>query len=89
MAGKVDKEVVFMAVGFETTAPGTAVTLMDKLPENFSILSSHRYIPPALDKLLGMGEVKIDGLIEPGHVSTIIGLRPYQSLALKFKLPQV
>ncbi len=89
IAKKKETEVVFVAVGFETTAPGTAIALKETPPNNFSILSCHRYLPPALDKLLGMGEVRIQGLIEPGHVSTIIGAHPYQALSEKFKIPQV
>ncbi|KAA0004376.1 MAG: hydrogenase formation protein HypD, partial [Thermoplasmata archaeon] len=67
------KEVVFMAVGFETTAPATAAVLLRELPENFSVVSCHRYIPPALVRILGMGEIALDGIIDPGHVSVIIG----------------
>ncbi|MGP3667509.1 MAG: hydrogenase formation protein HypD [Candidatus Bathyarchaeota archaeon] len=83
------KDVIFMAVGFETTAPSTAVTILKEPPENFSILSCHRRIPPALHALLGMGEIKIDGLIEPGHVSTIIGVKPYEEISKIYHLPQV
>lgn len=83
------KEVVFMAVGFETTAPTTASVILRDPPLNFSVLSCHRVIPPALHALLEMGEIKIDGLIEPGHVSTIIGLQPYESLSSRYRIPQV
>jgi hydrogenase expression/formation protein HypD len=83
------KEVVFMAVGFETTAPTTASALLRGFPQNFSVLSCHRMIPPALHALLEMGEIKIDGFIEPGHVSTIIGLQPYESLSRIYHIPQV
>ncbi|HVQ01698.1 MAG TPA: hydrogenase formation protein HypD [Candidatus Thermoplasmatota archaeon] len=83
------KEVVFMAVGFETTAPTTASVLLRDPPRNFSVLSCHRIIPPALQGLLQMGEIKIDGFIEPGHVSTIIGLQPYESLSRIYRIPQV
>ncbi len=84
-----DEEVVFVAIGFETTAPSTAVTILKRPPENFSVISCHRYLPPALDALLAMGELNIHGIIEPGHVSTIIGTRPYQAISKKYKLPQV
>jgi hydrogenase expression/formation protein HypD len=84
-----DKEVVFMAVGFETTAPTTASTLLKKLPNNFSVLSCHRIIPPALKAILDMGEIKLDGFIEPGHVSTIIGSKPYEFISKDYKIPQV
>ncbi|MEA3458141.1 MAG: hydrogenase formation protein HypD, partial [Candidatus Thermoplasmatota archaeon] len=84
-----DKEVVFMAVGFETTAPTTASVLLKKPPSNFSILCCHRTIPYALKALLDIGEIKIDGLIEPGHVSTIIGTTPYKFISENYNIPQV
>ncbi len=89
IAKKIRIDVVFMAVGFETTAPSTAKVLLDGPPENFSILCCHRHIPPALNTLLGMGELRIDGLIEPGHVSTVIGLKPYEGISQKYQIPQV
>ncbi len=81
-------EVVFFAIGFETTAPMTAQILLNNPPENFSILCSHRLIPPALDFLLKEG-IEIDGLIDPGHVSTIIGVCPYEPLSETYHIPQV
>lgn len=84
-----DKDVVFMAVGFETTAPTTASVMLDNLPSNFSILSCHRTIPEALKAIIEMGEIKIDGLIEPGHVSTIIGTKPYEFISKDYHVPQV
>ncbi|MEM2715807.1 MAG: hydrogenase formation protein HypD, partial [Candidatus Thermoplasmatota archaeon] len=83
-----EKETVFIAVGFETTAPATAISLLRE-PKNFSILSFHRFIPPALDALLEMGEIKLDGIICPGHVSTIIGIKPYEKIAEKYRIPHV
>jgi hydrogenase expression/formation protein HypD len=82
-------DVVFMAVGFETTAPTTAAVMMSDPPDNFSILCCHRTIPSALKSILEMGEVKLDGLIEPGHVSTIIGTHPYEFLSKEYHVPQV
>jgi len=84
-----DKDVVFMAVGFETTAPTTASVLLKNPTDNFSVLSCHRMIPPALKAILDMGEIKIDGLIEPGHVSTIIGTKPYEFISKNYHVPQV
>jgi len=84
-----EKEVVFMAVGFETTAPTTASVLLRDPPLNFSVLCCHRLIPPALQAILDMGEIKIDGFIEPGHVSTIIGVRPYEFISNNYHIPQV
>lgn len=84
-----EKEVVFMAVGFETTAPTTASVLLKKPPKNFSVLCCHRTIPPALKAVLDMGELNIDGFIEPGHVSTIIGVGPYRFISTQYHVPQV
>ncbi len=83
-----EKEVVHFGIGFETTAPTTAVVIPDA-PENFSVLCCHRLIPPALLFLLGLGEIDIQGFIEPGHVSTIIGTTPYNIVSEKYKIPQV
>ena len=84
-----EKDVVFMAIGFETTAPTTASVLLKNLPGNFSILNCHRTIPPALKAILDMGEIKVDGLIEPGHVSTVIGTKPYEFISKDYHVPQV
>ena len=89
IADKTKKDVVFMAIGFETTAPSTASVILDNPPENFSILTCHRLIPPALKAIIEMGEVKLHGLIEPGHVSTIIGAKPYEFLSKDYYVPQV
>jgi hydrogenase expression/formation protein HypD len=84
-----DKEVAFFAVGFETTAPSTAVEALGKPPENFSFLVSHRLIPPAMELLLGVGDLQIDGFIAPGHVSAIIGLKPYELFPRVYRMPTV
>lgn len=87
-----DKEVVFFATGFETTSPLVAATLHEatrKEVENFSILSVHKLVPPALRALLASGEVKVDGFILPGHVCTVTGSRPYTFLAEEFGKPAV
>jgi hydrogenase expression/formation protein HypD len=70
------REFVFFAIGFETTTPMNAVEV-ERCPENLSFLVSHRLIPPALDALTGMADLNLDGFIAPGHVSTIIGMKPY------------
>lgn len=89
MANKDRKDTVFLAVGFETTAPSTAIILLSGPPKNFFILNCHRYVPPALYALLDLGEIRLDGLMEPGHVSTIIGCRPYEPISEKYHVPQV
>ncbi|GAB4482254.1 MAG: hydrogenase formation protein HypD [Thermodesulfovibrionales bacterium] len=86
------KKVVFFATGFETTSPLVAATLSDadrRGIRNFYIYSVHKTVPPALRALLSSGEVMVDGFILPGHVSTIIGVRPYGFLASEFRTPSV
>lgn len=77
------REFCFFAVGFETTAAPVAAALLSNCPENFSILSSHRVIPPAVDLLLNREDVKIDGLILPGHVTTVMGYWQYEHIPEK------
>lgn len=84
-----DREFAFFAVGFETTAPSTAVEVLAKPPKNFSLLISHRLIPPAMELLLGVGDLQIDGFIAPGHVSAIIGLKPYELFPKVYRMPTV
>jgi hydrogenase expression/formation protein HypD len=84
-----EKEFVFSAVGFETTAPSTAVEALGDLPKNFSFLVSHRLIPPAMELLLGVGDLHIEGFIAPGHVSAIIGLKPYELFTRVYRMPTV
>ena len=77
----------FFSIGFETTAPTTASIIRSGVPENLSFITSHRLIPPALLALLNSGKIEIDGLICPGHVSTIIGTEPYRFLAEDSGIP--
>jgi hydrogenase expression/formation protein HypD len=83
------KELTFMAIGFETTSPTTAAVVLGDLPENFSVLSCHRLLPPALDAIFQLGELRIDGLIQPGHVATILGTRPFDRFSRDMRIPQV
>ena len=85
IAQKTDKEVVFISVGFETTAPTVAATILTKPPKNFSILCCHRIVPPAMKWLLEQGEAKLDGFMLPGHVCTVTGYADYE----QFPVPQV
>ena len=84
-----DKDFVFFAVGFETTAPSTAVEVNGRPPKNLSFLVSHRLIPPAMELLVKMRDLNLDGFIAPGHVSTIIGLGPYEIFPETYKMPTV
>ena len=81
------RQVVFFAVGFETTACTTAAVLQRDLPSNFSILCSHRLVPPALDALLSSEGPRLDGFLLPGHVMTVAGLADYHVLAERHGVP--
>lgn len=86
------KEVVFLSVGFETTAPSEAIAIMEaesKGIKNFSLLSCNKLTPPAVEALINADEVKIDGFIVPGHVSAIIGRKPWEFIATKYGKPGV
>ncbi len=85
IAARTGKEMVFVSVGFETTAPTVAAAILGEPPENFSILSYHRLVPPAMEWLLTQGEAKLDGFLLPGHVCTVSGYREYE----RFPVPQV
>ncbi len=79
-----DRQVVFFAIGFETTAPSTAVTLLRAQAEgikNFSIFCNHVTIIPAIKAILDSPDLRLDGFIGPGHVSMVIGMRPYTFIA--------
>lgn len=86
------KEVVFLGVGFETTAPTIAAAILEAERnglKNFSVLSAHKLIPPALNALLENPEVRVDGFICPGHVSVVIGARAYQPVVKNYHRPCV
>jgi hydrogenase expression/formation protein HypD len=89
MAQKTDKQVIHFAVGFETTAPTTASELAAGPPPNFSAYSAHLLIPPAMNALLEQGLTHVDGFIDPGHVSTIIGEQGYRAISDRYRVPQV
>jgi hydrogenase expression/formation protein HypD len=79
-----DEQVVFLAVGFETTAPGTALALKRARQENvrnFSVLAAHKLVLPAMLALLAAGDVQVDGFLCPGHVSVILGYAVYEPIA--------
>ena len=76
-----DKNVVFFAVGFETTAPSTAVTLVRARElglKNFSVFCNHVTIVPPLKAILESPDLRLSGFLGPGHVSTVVGIRPYR-----------
>jgi hydrogenase expression/formation protein HypD len=87
-----DKQVVFFAVGFETTAPANAMAVFqaaqDKLP-NFSILVSHVLVPPAMEAVLSSTQNRVQGFLAAGHVCAIMGYKEYVPIAAKYKVPIV
>ena len=84
------QEVVFLGVGFETTAPGIAAALRqaeaDSVP-NFSLLSLHKLTPPAMRAILDAGEIALDGIIGPGHVSAVTGSAAWEFLPREYGIP--
>jgi hydrogenase expression/formation protein HypD len=87
-----DKRVVFMAIGFETTAPSTAMTVLRAAAEgleNFAVFCNHVTIIPAIKAILDSPDLRLDGFIGPGHVSTVIGCRPYEFIAAQHDRPLV
>ncbi|MEW6220379.1 MAG: hydrogenase formation protein HypD [Thermodesulfobacteriota bacterium] len=85
-------QVVFFATGFETTSPLIAATLLtaqERATGNFSILSVHKLVPPALRALVATPELAVDGFLLPGHVSAIIGVDPYRFIAAEGGRPAV
>jgi hydrogenase expression/formation protein HypD len=87
-----DRRVVFMAIGFETTAPSTAMTVLRAAAEgveNFSVFCNHVLIIPAITAILDSPDLRLDGFIGPGHVSAVIGCEPYGFIAREYGKPLV
>ncbi|MGW5666788.1 hydrogenase formation protein HypD [Micromonospora sp. NPDC003776] len=87
-----DRKVVFMAIGFETTSPSTAMTVLRAAAEgidNFSVFCNHVTILPAIKAILDSPDLRLDGFLGPGHVSTVIGCRPYEFIARDYGKPLV
>ncbi len=85
-----ERQIVFLGVGFETTAPTIGATINQAASEelaNFSVFSAHKLVPPAMRALVLSGEVGVDGFMLPGHVCTVIGARPFEFLADEFGIP--
>lgn len=91
-AANPEREVVFFAVGFETTAPANAMAVVQASRlglRNFSILCSHVLVPPAMEAILGSPENRIQGFLAAGHVCTIMGWEEYEPIAARFRVPIV
>lgn len=87
-----EREIVFLGIGFETTAPAVALTIEQAYVDNitnFCVWSLHKLVGPALDALFSNPQVKIDGLICPGHVSAVTGTAPYEPVVSKYGKPCV
>jgi len=87
-----DKEVVFFGVGFETTAPATAMAVFQaeqKGLKNFSLLVSHVLVPPAIEALMSSPDCRVQGFLAAGHVCAVVGYEEYFSLAAKHRVPIV
>ncbi|GAA1896428.1 hydrogenase formation protein HypD [Actinomadura bangladeshensis] len=87
-----DRRVVFMAIGFETTAPSTAMTVLRAAAEgieNFSVFCNHVTILPAIKAILDSPDLRLDGFLGPGHVSTVIGCGPYEFIPGRYGKPLV
>ncbi len=87
-----DRQIVFFAVGFETTAPANAMAVYQAHREglgNFSALVSHVLVPPAIDAILGSQGNRVQGFLGPGHVSTVVGLEEYRVLVARHRVPIV
>jgi hydrogenase expression/formation protein HypD len=87
-----DKTVVFIAIGFETTAPATAAVIVEaerRGLENFCVLPAHKLVVPAMTALLSAGDVPLDGFLCPGHVSVVIGANAYRPVVGRYHKPCV
>jgi len=87
-----DRQVVFLGVGFETTAPTVAAAIVSAAQAplgNFSVLCAHKTVPRALEALMALEDVRIDGFLLPGHVSVIIGLDAYRDFFARHRIPCV
>lgn len=84
-----NKEIIFFAIGFETTAPLIGYELQNGPPSNFSVICAYKLIPAALELLISQSQLRIDGFLSPGHVSTIIGLEPFKIFSDAYKVPNV
>lgn len=87
-----DRKVIFLAVGFETTAPANAMAVWQAHREelnNFFLLASHVLVPPAIRALAGSPENRVQGFIAPGHVCTVVGCKDYDDLVREFRMPIV
>jgi hydrogenase expression/formation protein HypD len=84
-----DEEVVFFATGFETTAVATAAVMLDDPPPNFSVLSCHKYVPPAMELVADLPDKRVQGFLAAGHAATITGWELFEPMAKRSGMPIV
>jgi hydrogenase expression/formation protein HypD len=89
LARSTAEEVVFFATGFETTAVATAAVLLRTPPPNFSVLSAHKYVPPAMEAVMAMPEARIEGFLAAGHAAVITGWGIFEAFAARHHVPVV
>ncbi len=89
LARQTDRQVVFFASGFETTAVATAAVILADPPENFSVLSAHKYIPPAMEIVAEMPGSKVEGFLAAGNAATITGWKIFERFVERHRLPVV
>ena len=89
LARRTDREVVFFATGFETTAVATAAVVRSDPPKNFSVLSAHKYIPPVMEIVAEMPETRVEGFLAAGHAATITGWGIFEPFVERHGIPVV
>lgn len=89
LARQTDGEVVFFATGFETTAITTAAVLLGDVPPNFSVLSAHKYVPPAMEVVASLPDTRIEGFLAAGHAAIVTGWRIFEPMARQHRAPIV
>ncbi len=89
LARETEKEVVFFASGFETTAVPTAAMVLSHPPKNFSVLSAHKYIPPVMEIIAEMPQTRVQGFLAAGHAATITGWKIFERFVERHRIPVV
>ena len=89
LARDVEKEMVFFASGFETTAVPTAAVVLSDPPKNFSVLSAHKYIPPVMEIIAEMPQTRVQGFLAAGHAATITGWKIFERFVERHRIPVV
>ncbi len=89
VARETDEEVVFFATGFETTAVATAAVILADPPNNFSVLSAHKYIPPVMEIVAEMPRTRVQGFLAAGHAATITGWKLFERFVQQHQIPVV